>query len=118
MEAWEATEFATRWLDAANSHDINKIMSFYAQDAELISPVVQEELKEPSGRIRGQAALRAYFDSGIKTYSLHLIEAAAGVSSLTAWYANNKGTRTSAYLELGPDGKITRNVIHYNAQLL
>jgi hypothetical protein len=68
----------------------------------------------PNGRLKGYDAIRAYFIKGLATYNLHLIEAAVGVSSITAWYANNKGTRTSAYIEIGPDGKITRNVSHYN----
>lgn len=117
LNAVEAKDLAGRWLQAANTHDIDKIMSFYADDAELESPVVVKMMNEPSGKIRGKAALRSYFEKGVAAYphmSLHLIEAAYGVSSITAWYANHKGTRTSAYLELNSAGKISRNISHYN----
>ncbi|HUP92985.1 MAG TPA: nuclear transport factor 2 family protein [Solimonas sp.] len=115
MNLQQAKDFVTRWLDAANSHELEQIMSFYAPDAVVESPFVVELMNEPTGRIKGEAALRAYFGKGVKTYSLHLIEAAWGANSISAWYANNKGTRTHAYLEIGKDGKITRNVSHYNA---
>lgn len=113
MNAIEAKDFVSRWLQAANSHDIDQIMAFYADDAELESPVVVDSLKEPTGRIKGAAAIRAYLGKSITSFNLHLIESAWGVSSITAWYVNNKGTRTSAYLEIS-DGKITRNVNHYS----
>jgi len=118
LNAEEAKDLATRWLQAANTHNIDQIMSFYADDAELESPVVVKLMNDPSGKIKGQAALRAYFEKGVAAYphmSLHLIETAYGVSSITAWYVNHKGTRTSAYLELNSAGKITRNITHYNA---
>ena len=117
LNALKAKDLATRWLQAANTHDIEKILSFYAQDAELESPVVVKLMNEPSGRIRGMDKLREYFTKGFAAYphmSLHLIEAAWGLFSITAWYANHRGTRTSAYLELDASGKIRRNVSHYN----
>lgn len=117
MNAIEAKDLASRWLQAANTHDVDKIMTFYAENAELESPVVVKLLQEPSARIRGQKALRDYFAKGVTAYphmSLHLIETACGHSSITAWYVNHKGTRTCAYLELDSSGKITRNVTHYS----
>jgi hypothetical protein len=114
MNAVQARDLVTRWLEAANSHDIDRIMAFYAPDAVLESPVVVETLNEPSGRISGSKALRAYFSSGLAAYRLLLVDVALGVSSINAWYVNQKGSRTSAYLEIGADGKITRNVTHYS----
>jgi ketosteroid isomerase-like protein len=114
MNAIQAKDLVSRWLDAANSHNIDKIMAFYADDAELESPVVVETLKVASGRIRGEAALRAYFSQGLGSYRLHLVDVAVGVSSISAWYVNQKGSRTSAYLEIDASGKIARNVTHYS----
>lgn len=117
LNATQAKDIASRWLQAANTHDIESIMAFYADDAVLESPVVVKLMNEPSGRIRGRDALRDYFTKGMSAYphmSLHLIESAYGVSSITAWYVNHKGTRTTAYLELDGAGKILRNVTHYS----
>lgn len=116
LNAIQAKDLVTRWLQAANNHDVDGIMSFYAADAELESAVVVKLMNEPSGRIKGHDVLRAYFTNAMAAYphmSLHLIESAWGVSSITAWYVNHKGTRTNAYLELNAAGKITRNVTHY-----
>lgn len=114
MNAAEAKNFVSSWLEAANSHDLERIMAFYAPDAEIESPMVVSAFNVPNGRIKGEAAIRKYFGQSVTKYNMQLIESAVGVSSITAWYANNRGTRTSAYIELGPDGKITRNVSHYN----
>lgn len=46
--------------------------------------------------------------------NMQLIEAAVGASSITVWYANHRGTRTTAYLEFDAAGKIRRNVTHYS----
>lgn len=113
----QAKDIVARWLQAASSHDVDQIVSFYAADAELESPVVIQLLNEPSGRIKGQAALHDYFSKGLAAYphmSMHLIDAAVGIGSVTVWYANHKGTRTSAYLEIDAAGKIRRNVTHYS----
>lgn len=117
MNATQAKDLAKRWLDAANNHDVEAILTFYSSDAVLESPVVTKLMNEPSGRIQGQAALRSYFTQAFKAFpfmSLQMIDAAWGVSSVAAWYVNQRGSRTSAYLEVDAQGKITRNVTHYN----
>jgi ketosteroid isomerase-like protein len=115
--AAKAKELASRLLDAVNAHDVERIVACYAEDAELESPVVVTMMNEPSGKIRGREALRTYFKKGIAQYpymSMHLIQAAYGVNSITAWYVNHQGSRTNTYLELDAEGKVTRNVTHYN----
>ena len=55
--AWtreRAAELASRWLPAWTGNDPERLVSFYADDALYLDPVV------PSG-IRGRAALLAYF---------------------------------------------------------
>jgi hypothetical protein len=117
LSATEAKDFATRYLEAANSHNADNIVSFYAEDGELVSPVVAKLMSEPSGNIKGRAALREYFGRFVSKYSymsLQLVEAACGLSSIVIWFVNQKGSRTSMYLELDPSGKIQRTVLHYN----
>ena len=113
--AW-AKEFMGNWLAAANRRDVDTIMTLYARDAELESPIVVEVLNVPSGRIRGADNLRGYFTkafASVPYFKYHLMDAAWGLSSLTCWYINHKGTRSIAYLEFDVTGKIRRHVNHF-----
>ena len=117
MNATQAKDLATRWLNAANNHDVNAIMTFYSEDAILESPVVTKLMNEPSGRIKGHEQIRKYFTEAMKAFpymSLQMIDVAWGVASFSAWYVNQRGSRTSAYCEVDRNGKITKNVTHYN----
>lgn len=57
----EAHEFANHWVQAWNSHDLDEIMSHYATDVVLVSPVAAKLLNDSSGTVKGREALRAYF---------------------------------------------------------
>jgi hypothetical protein len=117
VNAAQAKDFATRYLEAANSHSVDRIMAFYAPDGELESRLVVNLMGEPSGKIKGWDVLHDYFTKFVSKYSymsLQLIESAWGLGSITIWFANQIGGRTSMYLELDSSGKITRNVVHYN----
>jgi len=63
---------AQEWIDAWNSHDLERIMAHYADDVELVSPIVIELTGRSDGTVRGKAALRDYFARGLRAYpTLH-----------------------------------------------
>ena len=62
----DANEFADHWVKAWNSHDLNAIMLHYSTDIVLVSPVAAKILNDPSGVVKGQEALRAYFRRGLE----------------------------------------------------
>ena len=106
------------WLRAWNSHDLDAIMSHYADDAILISPTATALLGIPSGEVRGRAAVREYFRKGLDAYPnlrLELLDTMWGVRSVVLCFVNQKGTRTAEYMELDPAGRITRVVANYSA---
>jgi hypothetical protein len=115
LKAAAAKSLITTWIEAGNRKDVEAIMSLYAGDPEFESPLVVEIAKEASGRLRGRAQLRQYFATTLaRPYtSLHLIDVAAGVSSLCARYVNHQGTRSTVFMQLDAAGKITRHFIHY-----
>ena len=57
----EARSLAAHWVQAWNSHDLDDIMSHYAEAVILVSPVASRVLNDPSGTVKGKHALRAYF---------------------------------------------------------
>ena len=113
----EAQKFAKHWVEAWNSHNLDAIMSHYAADVVLMSPVAARILNDPSGTLRGTDAVRAYFRRGIEAYpnlKFELLEVMWGISSIVLYYVNQKGTKTGEFMEIDADAKITKVVANYN----
>lgn len=56
MNQKQANEFAAEWIEAWNAHDIDRILSHYADDFEMNSPVIAKRLGVTSGTLKGKAA--------------------------------------------------------------
>jgi hypothetical protein len=110
-------QLAQEWIAAWNAHDLDQIMAHYEEEVELISPVAAKLLGRSDGIVTGKANLRAYFQRGLAAYpSLHfeLKDVLRGLSSVVLYYANQRGTHTGEYMEISPQGKVSRVVANYN----
>ena len=110
-------ELARQWIGAWNAHDLDAILSHYEDDVVLVSPVARERLGEPSGAVRGKAALRAYFSLGLAAFpqlEFKLRDVLWGVQSVLLYYENQRGTMTGELMELGASGKVVRVVANYS----
>lgn len=56
-----ADRFAQEWVDAWNSHDLERVLSHYADDFEMSSPYIAQIAGEPSGMLKGKPAIAAYW---------------------------------------------------------
>ena len=113
----EVHDFARHWIQAWNAHDCNAIMSHYAADVTLISPIVVTILNDPSGQVRGREALRQYFERGLEAYpnlKFELVDVMWGISSVVLYYVNHKGTKTGEFMEFDADRKVIRVVANYS----
>ena len=118
MTSTDAARFADAWIGAWNSHDLDEIMSHYADDVILTSPTAAALLADPRGEVNGIAALRAYFKKGLDVYPdlrFDLFDVMSGISSVVLCYVNQKGTKSAEFMELDADGKVTRVVANYSA---
>ena len=108
---------ASHWIHAWSAHDLDEIMSHYAEDVVLVSPVAARILNDPSGAIKGKGALRAYFKRGLDAYpnlKFDLIDVMWGLSSVILYYKNQKGGMTGEFMEIDSKGKVVRVVANYN----
>ena len=113
-----AKEFAADWIAAWNSHNLDTILSHYSPDVVLTSPVAAKILNDPSGTVRGKAALRNYFKLGLEAYpnlSFDLQDVMQGLSSAVLCYVNQKSTKTAEFMEFDEHGKVIRVVANYSA---
>jgi ketosteroid isomerase-like protein len=117
LQASFARAFAQEWIDAWNSHDLDRILSHYEDEVLLTSPVALK-LLNGDGTVRGKTALREYFARGLQTYPtlrFDLIDILWGTETIVIHYNNNvRGNKTAEVMLLGPAGKIQRVWANYD----
>ena len=109
-------EFAAEWVRSWNGHDLEAILSHYADGVVLTSPVAARLLGDPAGTVRGKAALRSYFSKGLEAYpdlKFELRDVMWGLSSVVLYYTNQVGRKTGEFMEVDENGKVVRVVANY-----
>ena len=116
MTEADAQRFAVEWIDAWNSRDLGRILSHYADDAEVTSPFVETVLGPGRKTVRGKLALREYWGPLMAAYpDLHFVlhRAYAGVESVVLHYQSIQALMSAEYMELDEGGRIRRVQAHY-----
>jgi ketosteroid isomerase-like protein len=112
-----AREFAQDWVDAWNSHDLERILTHYDDEVLLTSPVALK-LLNGDGTVRGKAALREYFLRGVQAFPdlrFDLIDVIWGTETIVVSYFNNvRGSKTAEVMLMNPAGKIRRVWANYD----
>lgn len=54
-------EIATKWFEAFNEHDLEKLLSLYDENAQHYSPKLKIRKPETQGLIKGKSALRDWW---------------------------------------------------------
>jgi len=111
-----AQRFAAEWIEAWNTHDLKRVLSHYADDFEMSSPYIVQIAGEPSGTLRGKAAVGAYWKKALELVPdlrFELIAVLVGVDSITLHYKGAYGRLVAEVLHFRSDGKIARAFAHY-----
>ncbi|NSL88902.1 nuclear transport factor 2 family protein [Chitinophaga solisilvae] len=109
------TAIAEAWLHAWNSHNLEDIMSHYDEDIVFYSPFIVKINNDPSGCIRGKAALRAYFQRALTAYpDLHfdLYHILEGVNSVVLYYKSVQD-KLSTEMMIVKEGLVVEVRAHY-----
>jgi ketosteroid isomerase-like protein len=68
----DAEKFAAEWIESWNSHDLDRILSHYAEDVEVTTPMIKVALGIESGTLRGKDLARRYWQAALeKVPDLH-----------------------------------------------
>ena len=116
MDQTFAERFAADWIAAWNAHDLARVLSHYADDFEMFSPFIVQIAGEPSGTLRGKAAVAAYWKKALELIpdlKFELISVLAGVNSITLYYKGARDRLAAEVFHFGPDGKVARAFAHY-----
>jgi hypothetical protein len=101
MDHAAALDFADHWVKGWNAHDIEQVLSHFAEDAVFTSPVAVQLLDGSDGVLRGKTALRAYWAEGLRRIpDLHfeVLGVYTGLSTLVINYRNQRGGLVSEVL--------------------
>ncbi|ATX75850.1 Cif family virulence factor [Reinekea forsetii] len=112
-----AKSFSEEWIQSWNSHDIEKIISHYAEELEFKSPLIVERYSDPDGIIYKREKLKEYFLIGLaKNPSLKFgsKQVLLGVNCLTLYYQNARGGETAELFEFNESHKVIRSVSCYS----
>jgi GNAT superfamily N-acetyltransferase len=113
----QAQDFAQDWIQAWNSHDLDRILAHYDESVVLVSPIAAQLLNDPQGTVSGKLALQAYFKKGLDAYpnlTFELIDVMWGISSVVFYYVNQNGTKSGEFMELTPTGTVIKVIANYN----
>ena len=110
------SKFTNDWLSAWNSHDLERILSHYADDFEMSSPAIVQLEVSPSGVLRGKAAVGAYWANALNAFpdlKFELLSVLLGVNSLALHYKGVHDRQVTEVFEFDGAGKVVRAVAHY-----
>jgi ketosteroid isomerase-like protein len=104
----DAAAFAAAWVDAWNAHDLERVLSHFADDAVFSSPVAAQLIPETGGTLRGKDAIRAYWRVGLERIPdlRFAVEAVyVGIDLIVINYRNHAGNLVCEVLHL-KDGRV------------
>lgn len=111
--------FAADWIDSWNSHDMERILSHYRDDFVMSSPKIVQIAGEPSGVLRGKAAVAAYWTTALaRIPDLHfeLIGVFLGANRLVIHYNGAGGIPAAESFVFDADGLVIESAGHYISQ--
>jgi SnoaL-like protein len=119
MDKAFAEHFAADWIDSWNAHDLDRVLSHYADDFEMYSPVIIQITGEPSGRLCGKSSIGAYWSKALQLIPdlrFELISVLVGVDSITIYYKGAGGRLAAEVFFFVANQKVSRSVAHYSVQ--
>lgn len=120
MNQIAAKKLALSWIDAWNSHDVNKIASFYHDDCELISPIVSEITGRSMDKIRGIRDLKRFWSRSLEafpTLKMELISVMTSVDSIVINFRGAYNTAAANVLYFNKDNKVIKAVAYFEIVL-
>ncbi len=111
-----AEAFSAEWIEAFNRHDLDRVLSHYSEDFEMSSPFIIKVAGEPSGTLKGRAAIRAYWSKALTLRpDLHfrLVTVFSGVDSVVIHYQRHDDSYAAEYFEFDSSGNVSKSSAHY-----
>lgn len=115
MDMKQAEQFAAEWIEAWNSHDLDRILAHYDENFEMSSPAITQLTGEPSGVLQGREAVGTYWAGALKKFpdlKFTLLHTLRGANSVALVYEGVLGLSNEVF-HFGANGKVIRAFAHY-----
>ncbi len=110
-----AERFAREWIEAWNSHDLERILSHYHDDFVMSSPRIALVAGEPSGVLKGKAEIGAYWKKALALapeLRFEWIETFVGADCVVLHYRGVRGPAAEVFFFDG-EGRVVRSAANY-----
>ncbi len=111
-----AQAFAREWVKAWNDHDLEAILSHYAEDVVFHSPRIRMVTGRDIDQVTGKAELRAYWGMALdrlRNLYFEIDSVLPGSDALTILYTNERSQHVAETFVFGADGKVVRSIAAY-----
>lgn len=112
----DTNEFAKEWIASWNSHDLSRILSHYAEDIEITTPMIKLATGGSEDSLKRKEKVREYWQSALnKVTDLHFeyIDAAVGINSVVIYYKSIMNKKAMEVMFFNEAGKVDRMFAHY-----
>ena len=112
-----AREFASQWIKSWNDHDLESIISHYADDIEYFSVFLARLSDNPIGTLKGKELVKDYLAKGLAAYpELHfvLLNVFWGIQSVVIQYQSVNNLIAAEVFEFDNKGLVRRVQCHYD----
>lgn len=112
-----ATHFASDWVEAWNRHDIDAVLSHYADDFEMTTPMIQQVLCIESGTLKGKQAVGDYWRAALRKVpdlAFSIIDVTSGVDAVSIYYRAVMGKMAIETFFFNKAGLVYKAVATYN----
>ncbi|WP_343636362.1 nuclear transport factor 2 family protein [Fluviicola sp.] len=117
MDTQTAEKFAQEWISSWNGHNIQDILSHYADDVTFYSPFIPLLKFNETGVITNKNDLKKYFEIGLNSYpDLHFRfhHCFAGINTVVIYYTSVNGRLAAEVFELNEQGKAIQVYCNYS----
>ena len=116
IDADFAQSFASEWVKAWNDHDLEAILSHYAEGVVFHSPRIRMVTGKDVDFVSGKAELRAYWSKALelsRDLYFETDQVLTGSDALTILYTNQRQQTVAETFVFGADGKVIRSIAAY-----
>lgn len=112
----QARKFAEDWIQSWNSHKIEDILSHYADNIVITTPMIKVVGGTGSGTLSGKKNVADYWQKALKmlpNLKFELIDVTEGVSSIAIYYRSVLNKNAIEVMFFNEEGKVYKMIAHY-----
>ncbi len=111
-----AQTFAEKWIKSWNAHNLEDILSHYADNIEITTPMIKLAIGGEDSTLKGKALVAGYWQKALqKIPDLHfeLYEVTTGVNSVALFYKSVMNRKAIEVMFFDENEKVNRMFAYY-----